>query len=185
MTTENRKRNRDRLPLVPMSVSNTRGLVPTAEYFDHQRTSEDTSGYKVLGPGDFAYNPARINVGSVAWNQESKPVIVSPMYVSFSVDQSQLLNPYLMYFLRTAKFTSQVDRRVEQGARFRFPYEYFQSVSVCLPPVEIQRAILNKLNRFEALSDDIAGALPKEIEFVTNKYEYYRDKLLSFDRSRL
>ena len=179
---ENKKRNKARLPLTPMTVSNSLGLVPTAEYFDRQRTSEDTSGYKVLAPGDFAYNPARINIGSIAWNQGSESVIVSPMYASFSVDQGRLLNAYLTHYLKTAKAAWQIENRVEQGARFRFPLEYFKDIVIPLPPIEVQQYIVSILDHFEQLCGDLTGALPREIEAVQKQYEYYRDCLLSFEK---
>ena len=67
-----------------LSVSNKSGFVTQSEQFeDREIASEDTTNYKVVRLNDFAYNPARINVGSIARLQSSSTGIVSPMYVCF------------------------------------------------------------------------------------------------------
>jgi type I restriction enzyme S subunit len=67
------------------SVTSTAGLIDTETFWENSRTSSDTSSYKILRYGTFAYNPSRVNIGSIAWSQEQEPVVVSPMYVAFSI----------------------------------------------------------------------------------------------------
>ena len=63
------------------SVTNNNGFC--TEYFNKDVSGEDKSKYKVVPRGYFAYNPSRINVGSVDWQKEEENVIVSPLYVIF------------------------------------------------------------------------------------------------------
>ena len=65
------------------SVSNKHGFVDPGAHFTKQVASEDTSNYKVIDKNFFAYNPSRINVGSLALNKKDTLGCVSPMYVVF------------------------------------------------------------------------------------------------------
>ena len=51
---------------------------------------------------------------------------------------------------------------------------------VSVPPIEIQNKIVSVLDKFSALVEETTGLLPKEIELAQKRYEYFRDKLLSF-----
>ena len=65
------------------SVSNKNGFINQSSQFSKQVASEDVSKYKVVTKDCIAYNPSRINVGSIAIYNEDVPGIVSPMYVVF------------------------------------------------------------------------------------------------------
>ena len=49
-----------------LSVTNTQGFVTSESYFDRKVYSKDLSNYKIVHKDQFAYNPSRINVGSIA-----------------------------------------------------------------------------------------------------------------------
>ena len=67
------------------SVSNQNGLIPQSEQFEGSRLENlEKTSYKIVEPNEFAYNPARINVGSIAFNNLDETVIVSSLYVIFS-----------------------------------------------------------------------------------------------------
>ena len=55
-----------------------------------------------------------------------------------------------------------------------------KKVTIPVPPIEEQQRIVNILDRFDALCNDISEGLPAEIEARQKQYEYYRDKLLTF-----
>lgn len=98
------RRNKDTKIDRVLSVSNKYGFVDQDEQFeDRVVASIDTSNYKVVQKGDFAYNPARINVGSVAILQEFENGIVSPMYVCFTTNKG-LLPAYFELYLSTNIF---------------------------------------------------------------------------------
>ena len=66
------------------SVSNKEGFILQSEQFkDRTVASEDTQNYKIVEKNDFAYNPARINVGSIARMKQDVKGIISPMYICF------------------------------------------------------------------------------------------------------
>lgn len=78
------------------------------------------------------------------------------------------LDDYCKACLNKGNFAS-VD--MKKFAEFMFP----------MVPLEVQERIVSVLDRFDALCNDLTSGLPAEIEARRKQYEYYRDKLLSFD----
>lgn len=105
------------------SVSNTLGLVKAEDFRENVIYSEDTSNYIVVEQGMFAYNPARLNIGSLAWLQTNDPGLVSPMYVVFSIDNAKIIPEYLYLHLKSPYVNGKINSLTESGARFRFDFE--------------------------------------------------------------
>lgn len=177
VTTEHTTRNNSRLITEVRSVTNSVGLVKTGDYFENSRTSQDTSNYKVVEPGMLVYNPSRINVGSIARLSENIPVIVSPMYVVVSIDSEKVLPEYLELYLTSEQGKSQILSKVEVGARFRLTYQSFARIQLPLPPIHIQKDIVGTLNKFTSLESKLVA----ELEARKSQFEYYRDKLMTFE----
>lgn len=81
-----------------------------------------------------------------------------------------LLDEYCKNNLNQGNFAT-VD--MKKFNKFEFP----------LPPLDIQEKIVNVLDNFDAICSDLGIGLPAEIEKRQQQYEYYRDKLLTFDLS--
>ena len=89
---------------------------------------------------------------------------------------------YLYYQLSSEKFFS-YDMQHSKGAKMpRGSKDAVMNYEFMIPPFEEQERIVNILDRFDSLCNDISSGLPAEIEARKKQYEYYRDKLLSFDR---
>lgn len=90
---KNSKKNKDLTIKNVESISNRTGFTKRTEQFDeYSVASADLSNYYVITEQQFAYNPSRINVGSIAY----KPIgddtsVVSPLYVSFSTKKILLV----------------------------------------------------------------------------------------------
>ncbi|MCR2063572.1 restriction endonuclease subunit S [Campylobacter helveticus] len=56
----------------------------------------------------------------------------------------------------------------------------YSQIQIPLPPLEVQRDIVEILDKFDALTNDLARGLPAEIEARKKQYEYYRERLLDF-----
>ena len=154
-------------------ISNSSGFVATEKIFSTSRASADRSNYKVVRPKDFAYNPSRINVGSIAMLNEESGVIVSPMYTVVSV--SPRLDPrYLEHFIRSSMFQAQVLSSIEVGARFRFTFDSLAKIRVAVPPLEVQREIVSVLDKFTELEAELEA----ELYARRRQYEHYRHDLV-------
>lgn len=160
------------------AVSNTQGVVCSSEYRENEIHSEDTSNYLVVKPQMFVYNPARLNIGSIAYLQ-SDTGLVSPMYVVFSVNNNLILNEYLFTIIRTPKIMSKICSMVETGARFRFDFSRWNNVLIPVPPVIVQKEIMSYLNKFKEHSAELTA----ELTARKKQYEYYRDKTIKACKS--
>ena len=139
-------RNKDARIDRVLSVSNKYGFVNQDEQFeDREVASADTSNYKVVHKGDFAYNPARINVGSVARLQEFENGIVSPMYVCFTAEKG-LVPAYLELYLSTSIFKHEMNKRLEGSVRLCLTYESLCNIKIALPEFNVQRDFVSKVS---------------------------------------
>ena len=138
------QRNKDAKIDRVLSVSNKYGFINQDEQFeDREVASADTSNYKVVHKGDFAYNPARINVGSVARLQEFENGIVSPMYVCFTAKKG-LLPAYFELYLSTSIFKQEMNKRLEGSVRLCLTYESLCNIKIALPEFNVQKDFVSK-----------------------------------------
>ena len=91
------------------------------------------------------------------------------------------LNPkYLAYFLQTSYFFK-YKKKISKGVKvIDLDLNKFGNMLIPVPPLSEQQRIVDILDRFDALCNDITSGLPAEIEARKKQYEYYRDKLLTF-----
>ncbi len=68
------------------------------------------------------------------------------------------------------------------GAVQNLNAEIIRNLELSIPSIQEQVRIASILDRFDALCNDLSSGLPAEIEARTKQYEYYRDKLLSFQQ---
>ena len=140
------KRNKDARIDRVLSVSNKYGFINQDEQFeDREVASADTSKYKVVHKGDFAYNPARINVGSVARLHEFENGIVSPMYVCFTAKKG-LLPAYFELYLSTNIFKYEMNKRLEGSVRLCLTYESLCNIKIALPELNVQKEFVSKVS---------------------------------------
>ena len=159
---KDRVKNSDEIPV--WSVSNTAGFVATEEYFNRQVASSDISNYKIVNPNCFAYNPARVNVGSLAHNTRGVRGAVSPMYVVFSVISEERVNPrYLYYVLKGPIIASEIKRLAQGGVRQQLRFPDLKSFKIPLPKIEIQNEIVKNLDGFLEKIDDLQNKYEEKV----------------------
>jgi len=128
------------------SVSNKEGFILQSEQFkDRTVASEDTQNYKIVEKNDFAYNPARINVGSIARMKQDVKGIISPMYICFRGSE-KIIPEYLEYFFESYKFTYEMNKRLEGSVRMCLSYESMINIPIELPSIEEQRKVSDLFN---------------------------------------
>ena len=115
------------------SVSNKGGFIlQTDQFKERMVASEDTRNYKVVEKDDFAYNPARINVGSITRMKQDIKGIISPMYICFKCNE-KIIPEYLEYFFESSKFTYEMNKRLEGSVRMCLSYESMLNIPIELP----------------------------------------------------
>ena len=105
----------------------------------------DFSNYKIVSKGDFAYNPARINIGSIAVNNEDN-IIISPMYVVFKITSKSILPMFLNIWFKRKEFQRSTLFYATGSVRDTFDFELMQEVTVPIPPINVQESIVNIYN---------------------------------------
>ncbi|MBP6370157.1 MAG: restriction endonuclease subunit S [Paludibacteraceae bacterium] len=138
------RRNKDLINAEVYSVTNTKGFVLQSDHFEGKVAGEDLSNYKVIKKNEFAYNPARINVGSLAYFEDEIGVI-SSLYVCFKTTED-ILDYYLLQYLQTDYVNSRINALGEGGVRIYLWYELFSKIKISLPSLEEQNAIAEILN---------------------------------------
>ena len=128
------------------SVTNDRGFVPQSEQFEgRDMVGEDIKAYKIIHSNDFAYNPARINVGSIAMYTGEKPCMISSLYVCFKTTK-EVNNEWLMQLLKTPKMNYYYNVNGEGGVRVYLFYPNFARIRMSIPKIEEQKKIAKLLN---------------------------------------
>ena len=130
------------------SVTNTNGFC--TEYFSKDVSSKDKSNYKIVHKGFFAYNPSRINVGSVDWLRNEEKVIVSPLYNVFSVSP-ELEKQYLYYFLKSERGKTLIKSKAEGSVRDNLKFSILADFPIPLPSIEEQQKFVAKLDKASEL----------------------------------
>lgn len=93
------------------------------------------------------------------------------------VSPSDLYNEKFLYYLLDF---AKLEQYKTAGAQPGLSVARLEKIILPVPPLEQQQRIVDILDRFETLCNDISSGLPAEIEMRQKQYEYYRDKLLTF-----
>lgn len=138
-------RNRVGDDLRVLSVSNRYGFIEQSKQFeDRAVASEDTTNYKIVSLDDFAYNPARINVGSIARLKSLNKGIVSPMYVCFYCNEV-VLPEFIEHFFSTKYFSLEMEKRLEGSVRMCLSFDGLCGIPIFVPSLEKQRDISTRI----------------------------------------
>lgn len=118
-----------------LSPINTGKLVLSDDFFSKQVYSKSISKYIVVEPNDFAYNPARVNIGSIGRNEFDFIGCVSPVYVVFHCYEHY--HYFIDFFRKTQYFKKNVEKLAIGGVRQTLRYEDMARIPMVIPPVEI------------------------------------------------
>lgn len=155
-----------------LSVSNKYGFIKQSDQFeDREVASDDVTNYKIVEKDIFAYNPARINVGSIAKYDLCEKGIISPMYICFKAN-GRLCPEYLNYYFLSSIFKRQMAKRLEGSVRQCLTYESLANIPFYLPSLEIQKknatviaAFISKIN----LENNYLKLLGNQKAYLLNK----------------
>lgn len=163
------KRNKNNAIQNVLSVSNRQGFIKQSDQFENRNVaSEDTSNYKIVEQNDFAFNPARINVGSIARLTTFEKGIVSPMYVCFRT-QENVAPEYIDYFFESKHFYCEIQKRLEGSVRQCLSFEGLCNIPLSIPSFEIQQRIGKRiftLGQKIKMETDLLELLNKQKQYL-------------------
>jgi type I restriction enzyme S subunit len=130
------------------SVTNSNGFQPSEDTFDKEVYSEELSDYQVVEPGQFAYNPSRIDVGSIAMLSNETPVLISPMYEVFETTP-EVLDRFLFHFVKSKWALSLFEAYSQGSVRQTLKFSLFAQLPLPYPTKSEQRRISDFLDNLE------------------------------------
>ena len=146
------KRNKENLNLVPYAITNEHGFIPQSEAHDEFGYMKDTDrrAYNIVEPNSFAYNPARINVGSLGYYEGTENVIVSSLYEVFKTAE-YVDDRFLWHWLKSPELPKWIGKLQEGSVRLYFYYDKLCECVLQMPSVEEQRKISKYLDSLDHL----------------------------------
>jgi len=146
-------RNKSNQVDLVLSVSNKKGFISQQEQFDgHQVASKDVTNYKVVNKGEYAYNPSRINVGSIARLDDFEKGIVSPMYVIFRL-KNNLNSIFFDALYSSHRFKYLIKIGCSGSVRDSLNFDEMEKFDIKLPCIEEQQKIANFLSSLDSKID--------------------------------
>lgn len=147
------RKNKQNLPYERYSISNETGFYPQADQFEDgggYLKDIDCRQYIIVPPKSFAYNPARINVGSIGYQNIGKEVIVSSLYEVFQTND-EVDDRFLWQWFHTDVFHKMVLNVQEGGVRQYFFYDKLKECTIYLPSPDEQKKIAECLEAIDQM----------------------------------
>ena len=135
-------KNREGLDLECYAVTNDRGFISQKEAHDDfgYMADVDTKAYNIVPPNSFAYNPARINVGSIGYYTGTENVIVSSLYEVFQT-ADYVDDRFLWHWFKSEHFPKWIERLQEGSVRLYFYYDKLIQCEMKMPSLGEQKKI--------------------------------------------
>ena len=146
------KRNKEDLELEPYAITNEHGFIRQRDAHDDFGYMKDTDrkAYNIVQPNSFAYNPARINVGSIGYYKGVENVIVSSLYEVFQTD-NYVNDRFLWHWLKSDEFPRWIEKLQEGSVRLYFYYDKLCECQLYMPSLEEQEKIASFLDGLDHL----------------------------------
>ncbi len=148
-----------------MGVTKAEGIVP----METRLIAADTARYKLVESDWFAYNPMRLNIGSIARWEGDQEILVSPDYVVFRCitnNEPGCAPCYLDQFRKTKAWEEFVTEGGDGSVRVRIYYKDIARICLSLPPLPEQQKVANCLSSLDEL---IASQVQKVDVLKTHK----------------
>ena len=97
----------------------------------------------------------------------------------FVIDSSSVVNKYIYYYLLNKQYM--IKSKVRKASIPRISRDEIKKIEILVPTIELQKKIVEILDKFQSLVSETKGLLPQEIEHRQKQYEFYREKLFNFD----
>jgi len=133
-------RNKAGVELECYAVTNDRGFISQKEAHDDfgYMADVDTTAYNIVPPSSFAYNPARINVGSIGYYTGTENVIVSSLYEVFQT-ADYVDDRFMWHWFKSDHFPKWIERLQEGSVRLYFYYDKLIQCEMKMPSLEEQK----------------------------------------------
>ncbi len=149
------------------SVTNSNGFC--RDYFGKEVASNNKRTYKIVPRNAFAYNPSRINVGSVDYQHYEDRVIVSPLYNVFTVDE-KILPQYLYFYLKSPNTMKRIRTVASGSVRDNLKLSMLCEFPIQVPSINRQQNIIELLEKAQRIIDEKNNELEKLDNFIKARF---------------
>jgi type I restriction enzyme, S subunit len=129
-----------------LSVTNRNGFVLPEDQFERRVASSDLSNYKIVTSGQYAYNPSRINVGSIARLDGWDSGVLSPMYVVFKINEKKVNSDFFLHWLESHEAKERIRKSAQGSVRETVSFADLGAIPFPLPILEKQQVVAETLN---------------------------------------
>ena len=138
-------------------------------------------GKYIVRKGDILFARSGATVGKNYIHLESKQAIYGGYLIKFSADVNKVINKYVYYCVNDSRYEKFVFNMKSNASQPNINAQQYSNFQMLLPPLHVQQHVVNVLDKFDILVNDIKEGLPKEIEHRQKQYEYWREQLLNFN----
>ena len=143
------------------------------------RLTSESKKY-LLHTGDLVMARTGATYGKTLYITDDLPAVYASFLIKIIPNNQWLLNRFYWHFSKSSYYWEQVNRLVTTGGQPQFNSNSLKRVCIMLPSIEKQKQIVEILDHFDSLCNDLTAGLPAEIEARKKQYEYYRERLLNF-----
>ena len=154
-----------------LSVTKHKGFVQSSDYFKKRVFSDNTSGYKLVERGQFAYSTIHLDEGAIGFLEQCDAGIISPMYKVFRLKDTNVdVHPAFLYHILKSAPLIEKYRNFGKGSikrRKSVSFDKFGSISVPIPPPSVQRRLvvhIEDVQKIKSHLDDALAELENELE---------------------
>lgn len=144
-----------------LGVSNDDGIVKSKSAAEHKGEE-----YKIIEKGCFAYNPYRVNIGSIAYHNEDVKGLISPAYVIFKTKPNSIKDNLLFKFLKSAEGLRQIRFHGRGTVRQALRFEDLCKIEISLPTFEEQEKLISNIEKTEFESNLISSELTHQLDLI-------------------
>ena len=134
----------------------------------------------LLEKGDLLMARTGATYGKTMLFSEDTPAIYASFLIRIRFVENTILPEYYWHFAQSNLYWTQANKLVSKAGQPQFNANVLKTVNIPVPSIIEQRRIIELLDRFDSLCNDLYSGLPAEIEARRKQYEYFRDKLLTF-----
>ena len=135
-----------------------------------------------LNYGDILFARSGATVGKNYIHQSGENSVYAGYLIRLIVNQKLALPKYIYHCINTTEYFKFVENTKSNGSQPNINAKQYSDFKILLPPLPVQEYIVSILDKFDALVNDLSQGLPREIELRQKQYEYYREKLLNFEK---
>jgi type I restriction enzyme S subunit len=144
-----------------LGVSNDDGIVKSKSAAEHKGEE-----YKIIEKGCFAYNPYRINIGSIAYHNEDINGLISPAYVIFKTKPNSIKDNLLFKFLKSAEGLRQIRFHGRGTVRQALRFEDLCKIEISIPTYNEQEKLISSIEKTEIESNLISSELNHQLDLI-------------------